>query len=328
MANNRSGQKADVFAAVAAYEDPWLVQTLETMLDNPGASVRVAVCLQSDDAELAATIAKHPEVDLLHLPRAAARGACWPRAVCQSMYEGEPWFFQCDSHMVFEPNWAADCMAQSEMVEPRHVLTTYAQGHDNDIDPGTGLMSIYHWGDDGPHCAASQVSLDMFAGRPLPARFLSAHLLWAPGSFVVDVPYDPQFYFSGEEFSLAIRAWTHGYDLWAPAATICKHRYGPRHLGGRRVHWNDDPDCSNTRSEVTFARVAELYGWPSRGTPAGDIGVYGLGNRRTLAEFQAWALLDIANRRFIPDDDWRAWLRGEREITPDMWTHGEPIDFD
>ena len=213
------------------------------------------------------------------------------------------------------------------MVKPRSVLSSYAQAIGDERPNHAGVMHVYEWGeegnprmgDDGPHCAAALWSLDDFYGEPLPARFLSAHMLWAPGEFVVDVPYDPQLYFSGEEFSLALRAWTHGYDLWHPAATICRHLYGDRKRNDRRIHWEDDPQETRRRDRVTKARVAHLYGWPQPepDASAGDMGVYGLGTQRTREEFEEWAGLDIANRKFIPDDQWRECLPSLRhQIRP------------
>ncbi len=61
--------------------------------------------------------------------------------------------------------------------------------------------------------------------RPLRARFVSAHFLFTLGAFVNDVPYDPELYFHGEEIMLAIRAFTHGYDLFHPPEHILWHEY-------------------------------------------------------------------------------------------------------
>ena len=310
--------RADVLACIASYEDPDTVRTIATMLEAPGATIRVALCLQSDDQELAKECGRFEQVDMIHVPRDAGRGACWPRALCQSMYEGEQWFFQCDSHMIFEPNWAADLIQQSSLVPEKSVLSSYAQAIGDDTPNHTGVMHVYEWGkdddphygDDGPHCSAGLWNLDDFHGHPLPARFWSAHMCWAPGSYVVDVPYDPQLYFSGEEFSMALRSWTNGYDLYHPAATICRHLYGDRRkVSDRLIHWEEDPEGSHKRDRLSKARVAKLYGWPQpEDVPAGDMGVYGLGTERTREEFEVWAGLDIANRKFIPDDDWRRSL--------------------
>ena len=57
--------------------------------------------------------------------------------------------------------------------------------------------------------------------RPFRARFLSAGFLFAPGTFVREVPYDPELYFLGEEAAMTLRAFTHGYDLFHPTRPLC-----------------------------------------------------------------------------------------------------------
>ena len=49
---------------------------------------------------------------------------------------------------------------------------------------------------------------------PQPTAFLSGHFIFSYGSFVTDVPYDPNIPFDGEEDSMAIRAFTSGYDMF------------------------------------------------------------------------------------------------------------------
>ena len=63
---------------------------------------------------------------------------------------------------------------------------------------------------------------------PVRVAFLAAGFNFAAGSRVRDVPYDPHtpFIFDGEETSLAIRAWTRGYDFYLPTEQIA-HWYAP-----------------------------------------------------------------------------------------------------
>ncbi|MET5116665.1 GlcNAc-transferase family protein, partial [Burkholderia pseudomallei] len=52
--------------------------------------------------------------------------------------------------------------------------------------------------------------------HPIPARFYSAHFSFADGHFAQSVRHDRDFFFHGEEISLAVGAFTHGYDLYLP----------------------------------------------------------------------------------------------------------------
>jgi hypothetical protein len=52
--------------------------------------------------------------------------------------------------------------------------------------------------------------------KPVPARFYSAHFCFTLGAFSLEVQHNPEYYFHGEEISIAVRAFTHGYDLFHP----------------------------------------------------------------------------------------------------------------
>ena len=58
------------------------------------------------------------------------------------------------------------------------------------------------------------------SSTPGKSRLLAAGLVFARGAFLREVPMDPQVYFQGEEVSLAIRAYTHGYNLYHPTENV------------------------------------------------------------------------------------------------------------
>jgi hypothetical protein len=59
--------------------------------------------------------------------------------------------------------------------------------------------------------------------EPIPSRFYSAHFCFTLGQFTKEVSHDPEFYFHGEEISIAVRAFTHGYDLFHPHKLVIWH---------------------------------------------------------------------------------------------------------
>jgi hypothetical protein len=54
---------------------------------------------------------------------------------------------------------------------------------------------------------------------------------------VIDVPYDPELYFHGEEITMAARAYCAGYDLYHPHKVVAWHEYTRQ---GRTKVWDDD----------------------------------------------------------------------------------------
>jgi Glycosyltransferase (GlcNAc) len=129
--------------------------------------------------------------------------------------------------------------------------------------------------------------------RPLRARFLSGGFLFAPGTFVREVPYDPELYFLGEEASMTVRAFTHGYDLFHPCETIVWHDYVRKDAV---MHWDDHTEANkigiqwgerDLRSKSKIRKL--LLGQP--------VDAFGLGNVRTMEEFEAYAGLSFQLRK-------------------------------
>lgn len=127
------------------------------------------------------------------------------------------------------------------------IVTTYCPNY-NPKEPGELLgsptkMMLDSFAPDGiPLFRAASVDEEcQKARRPQRARFISAHFLITVGRFVEDVPYDPRLYCHGEEITLAVRAYTRGYEFFHPSEVIMWHQYS-RH--GRPRHWDDHSDES------------------------------------------------------------------------------------
>ena len=151
-------------------------------------------------------------------------------------------------------------------------------------------------------------------GEPQPTAFFSAHSVFVDSQWLRDVPYDPKMYFDGEEDSLALRSYTHGYDLYYPTTHIVFHLY---HRAKSKKHWDDHPALFTDLTHKTIARLNELI--ESEGGPDGSrhMGKYGLGRERTITQYQDWSGVDYT----------RMWLKtGSRygEITGNNLPHFTP----
>ncbi len=126
----------------------------------------------------------------------------------------------------------------------------------------------------------------------MPGCFLSGHFIFARGDFVTRVPYDPEIYFTGEEISLAARAFTHGFDIFHPARAAAWHFFN-------RVeavrHWDDHARWPALQQRAV-AKLRRLFA-PQPWLSPGD----GLGTARTLEEYEQHAGLDL-RRCFLPAD--------------------------
>jgi [Skp1-protein]-hydroxyproline N-acetylglucosaminyltransferase len=70
-------------------------------------------------------------VRVLRLSAAEAAGPCWARRLAASLWRGESFTLQIDSHMRFRPNWDAYLLHELSLCDsPRPILTSYPSGYE------------------------------------------------------------------------------------------------------------------------------------------------------------------------------------------------------
>ena len=161
------------------------------------------------------------------------------------------------------------------------------------IEDGPWRMEFAGFRENGiPETKIGRLPTNVARRAPIAARWVCGHMLFAPGSFVEDVPYDPEIYFGAEDVTVALRAFTHGYDLFHPAENILWHDY----TSGRRKHWDDHTTEERRRRpwyelrEASFRRAARLVA-------EATVGRHGLGQRRTLEDYEAYAGISFRDRK-------------------------------
>jgi hypothetical protein len=130
--------------------------------------------------------------------------------------------------------------------------------------------------------------------QPVPSRFLSAHFIFTIGKWCQEVPYDPEYYFHGEEISLAARSYTWGYDLFHPHKVIAWHEYTRK---GRTKQWDDDKEWVEKNNRA-HKKNRILFGMEPGCTPCqrNALGVYNFGKDRSLEEYEKYCGLRFATR--------------------------------
>jgi hypothetical protein len=294
-----------IFVSVASYRDSELVPTVLDALAKARhpQRLRFGVCWQHGDDEDVTPLLGHPQVDIMDVDWRDSRGACWARAECMKMFDGEDFFLQIDSHHRFVPHWDDKALASlARAPSDKPVLTAYPPTYQVgcEPDPDAAPLQLLHYEFDEhniPRVRPSTIP-DWQALRPrlFRARFIAAGFILAPGSFPVDVPYNPELYFHGEEIDLTVRSFTRGYDFFHPTELLLWHNYGGSY---RRKHWEDHVRGGPTmgwrgRDRLSKVKIRTLL---LRGT----VGPWGLGTARTLADYCAYAGVDFQDRTARPE---------------------------
>lgn len=297
-----------IFVQIASYRDPDLNNTLESLYSNAMFPERLRVCVANQYAEGDTPVNEYPGLEVINVPYQEVFSACWARNLIQQEYKDEDYTLQLDSHMRLVEGWDVLLIEWYEGLKDKGfnpLITGYLPAFDplNDPEGRMKLPCIMHFdffAVDG-WVSFRPTNLDNFQKyhEPIPARFYSAHFAFADGAFSKNVQHDPKFYFHGEEISIGVRAYTHGYDLFHPHRVIGWHEYSRKlRIGNKRLQWDNDPSWGQ-KNRDTFHRMRVLLNMEE--DPQIDFGTYGLGTARTLEDFEKYAGLQFKTWKVHPD---------------------------
>ncbi len=297
-----------IFVSIASYRDsetPWTLQDLFAKARYPQriyAGVLWQVAPEDPPEWCRIPEAWASQVRGLQVDAASSMGACWARSRIQrELWQDEEYHLQIDSHSRFAPGWDETVLqVLAECPAHKPVLTTHPIRYEPPDQLSADLLPILTAGrfnDAGILMPkAKGLPKSFVPAKPLPSAFIGAGFVFASSQIIRDVPYDPYLYFHGEEVSMGVRLWTHGYDLFCPNRVILYHDYTDR---GRRRHWSDHTDWSviNRRAMIRLRHLLAPQRVEEQDAEAlRDVEQYGLGERRNLREYEAFADVDFVRR--------------------------------
>ena len=288
-----------IFVQIASYRDPQLVPTIKNMIENAKRpkNLVIGICRQyhpEDGFDSLEEYSKDKRFRVTDVLYSDSKGVCWARNQVQQLYGGEEYTLQIDSHMRFEKDWDDTLIKMVKQLQKKGfekpLLTGYVSSFNPENDPAERIKEPWRMVFDRfiPEGAVFFLP-ETIPGweklkEPVTARFYSAHFAFTVGQFSTEVQHDPEFYFHGEEISIAARAYTHGYDLFHPHKVVVWHEYTRK---GRTKQWDDDKTWGqkNSHSHLTNRK---LFGMDGE-TQEGHDGPYGFGPVRTLTEYEKYS---------------------------------------
>lgn len=295
-----------IFIQIASYRDPELVNTLRDMISNAKnpENLRFGIARQYHIEDKFDDLTEWEGDDrfrVLDIPFQESQGVCWARNLTQQLYEGEEYTMQIDSHMRFAPNWDEEMIGMITQLQEKGykkpLLTGYVSSFNPENDPAGRVQEPWRMVFDRfiPEGAVFFLP-ETIPGwqdlkEPVPARFYSAHYCFTLGQFSTEVQHNPEYYFHGEEISIAARAYTWGYDLFHPHKPLIWHEYTRK---GRTKQWDDDKTWGdkNSHSHLTNRKLFGMDGL----TQEGHDGPFGFGPERTLRDYEKYSGLLFEKR--------------------------------
>jgi len=294
-----------IFIQIASYRDPQLIPTIKSALENakkPNNLVfGIARQYHPDDKfDDLSEYSGDERFRVLDIPYNESKGACWARNQIQQVYDKESYTLQIDSHMRFAPNWDVEMIKMVKDLQKKGykkpLLTGYVSSFDPDNDPNSRTQEPWRMAFDRfipegavfflPETIPGWQNLT----EPVTARFYSAHFCFTLGKFAKEVQHDPEFYFHGEEISIAARAYTHGYDLFHPHKVLIWHEYTRK---GRVKQWDDDSQWVD-KNNFAHKKNRSLFSMDDEENM--NHGKYGFGKVRSLKDYEKYSGLLFSKR--------------------------------
>ena len=308
-----------IFIQIASYRDPELIPTVKDCIenaDNPE-NLTFGICWQHDENEVLTEFINDKRFKIISIHYSQSNGCCWARHKVQQLYENEEYTLQLDSHHRFVKGWDTILIDMFKKLKEKGVLkpliTTYPPSYNPENDPNErglipGIIQFKEITQDNQvSCIPAYIENHNLLNEPIIAKMYAAGFAFTSGNFVKEVPHDPELYFKGEEMSITVRAFTHGYDLFHPHIIVVWHEYTRKN---KVKHWDDDKEWwkKECHSRDHYLSIFNNIG-----------GQYGIGKERTIEDYISVTGINFLNKQIEEnyktfDDSWSNWVKENIEL--------------
>ena len=253
-----------IFISIASYQDPLLVSTIFSAYENAENKndLIFSICDQSDNTIDINGVTFSDQIHYDHVDPLFSKGPCWARHRAQSFFNEEDFFLQVDSHTQFAPEWDSIFIKQLEKISANQeideyfkkpIITSYPRSFKVldfekglfELNTGDKHTQVITYRKDSLFLKGSfsrQIGIPTKHTDITHAILLAAGCIFTKGAFIKEIPYDPNYYFYGEELSLAMRAFTNGYSFFHIPDVPLFHLYTDTSDIPRKLHWDPEDD--------------------------------------------------------------------------------------
>ena len=253
-----------IFISIASYQDPLLVSTIFSAYENAENKndLIFSICDQSDNTIDINGVTFSDQIHYDHVDPLFSKGPCWARHRAQSFFNEEDFFLQVDSHTQFAPKWDSIFIKELEKISANQeideyfkkpIITSYPRSFKVldfekglfELQTGDKHTQVITYRKDSLFLKGSfsrQIGIPTKHTDITHAILLAAGCIFTKGAFVKEIPYDPNYYFYGEELSLAMRAFTNGYSFFHIPDVPLFHLYTDTSDIPRKLHWDPEDD--------------------------------------------------------------------------------------
>jgi len=301
-----------IFVQITSYRDPELQNTIYDCVRRAKKpeNLYFGVCWQRSDDEDARGLLDNNNIRIADFSWKKSEGSGWARSIAQTLYKEEEYTLHIDSHHRFQKGWDEELISMLEgLNSDKAIISSFAgayrapSGEKLSIEPYK-ISTAGFDEDKVPIIRPDYIGNWENLQKPIRARFLCGHYLFAKGSFCTEYRYDPEVYFEGQDVSLSARCFTMGYEMFHPNKNLIWHEYT---RGDKKKHWSDHTEAARDNGEVAKSwqerntegkkRVKQLLGIEDYGISFGQLG---LGSSRKLIEYQIYSGIDFPQQVLHP----------------------------
>ena len=312
-----------IFVSVPSYRDPQCFDTIKSLWTNATQpkNIYVGVCQQNSDMDedvgnkvrMMFPSLYDNNFFILRVDADEATGPCMARELIENfLYDDQDFVLMIDSHTTFRNNWDTRLLDEWRRTkDPCAILTTYPNqygGGNKWSSQQPTFLKAKKW---------SFVKFPLYIqgrfkeqpGKPVPAIVIAAGFCFLPRHAVDKAPYvtDVPFSFIGEETVMAIKYFTHGFNIYSPTENIVETSFRrserPNFTEIVRTQKDDireesnrrllDIACGRLSSEVGEERLVEDYyaysGMDIRNGSLNSLSQHGVTARDTPSDaFSKW----------------------------------------
>jgi [Skp1-protein]-hydroxyproline N-acetylglucosaminyltransferase len=216
-----------IFVSVASYRDINCSNTLEELYTKARDPNKIFVGLvQQNKLKSEDCTYYNANVRNMSISYRKAKGPCYARYLASSLYTGEQYFFQIDSHTRFEQGWDTDLRRYISALPKMCILSHYPQSWYNMKDKYVPVndtpIRVHSYYKYKAHNISSVGENQFKQGLGVAGGFM-----FMRGEVLLEVPFDKHldWVFTGEEFLYSARLYTRGYKFYSPPKNVAYHYY-------------------------------------------------------------------------------------------------------
>ncbi|EIE19504.1 hypothetical protein COCSUDRAFT_61172 [Coccomyxa subellipsoidea C-169] len=293
-----------IFVSIASYRDPECKTTMQEMFAKAANPHRVFAgsvqqIYEFHEACWHTGLPWGDHVRSITVPFADAKGPTNARHMAASLYRGEDYFMQIDSHTTFIQDWDNAIIAMLDRCpSDKCFISHYPPAHNDTDSVQVPILCKSHFDEGAKMPSFEAMSFDFKLGEFADSPFVGAGFQLSSADVLLDVPFDPKLdmMFVGEEILYSARLWTKGWDLFAPDLNIVKHHYNrvetPNIYRDRTEEWYYPQQESNKRARYMLG----MNETAPEGETESSLKYYGMGDVRSLDAYWEYAQIDVKER--------------------------------